>query len=435
MLPKPLRARIEQSELLRRVIPNTGWLIADRVLRMAVSLVVSVWVARYLGPGAFGRYNFAIAFAMLFGPLGLQSLDRVVIRELVRSPAEREEVLGTAFALRLAGGAAASLLAIGTLSLLRRGDGEMLAMVAILSGAFVFQAFDVVDWWNQSGFQSRRSVLAAGTGFLFAALLRVLLILSHAPLVAFAWAWSAELVIGSLGLALAHRRRESGARWRPRVARAAALARDAWPLLFASLMVMVYTRIDQVMLGQMKQAAELGIYAVAVRLVEVWYVVPTAIVTSVYPGLVALHGRDEAAFHDRLQRFYNLMVLISYAVAIPTSLLAPWIVGVLYGPAYARAAPMLALLVWSLPFTSLGLARGAYLNTMNWNGSYLMTVTAGCIVNVVLNLLLIPRLGGMGAVIASCAAYWMAAHGACFLDRRLVPTGVMLTRALLPRRL
>jgi len=436
MLPGTLRARLERSAMLRRALPNTGWLLGDRLLRMAVSMAVSVWVARYLGPEVFGRYNFAIAFALLFGPLGLAALDRIVVRELVRAPGSRGEILGSAFALRLVGGAAAGLLATGTMALLRRGDGEMLAMVAILSGGLVVQAFDVVDWWNQSRYASRRSVLATGAGFLLAAALRVVLILQHAPVIAFAWAWSAELAIGSVGLALTHARGDGvvPARWRLDGARLAMLARDGWPLLFSSLMVIVYTRIDQVMLGQMKQSAELGLYAVAVRLVEVWYLVPAAIVTSVFPGIVELHGRDEATFHDRLQKLYNLMVAISYAVAIPTTFLAPWVVRLLFGAEYAAAAPMLAVLVWSLPFTSLGLARGAYLNTMNWNREYLVTVTAGCVVNVALNLLLIPRLGGMGAVIASCAAYWVAAHGSCFLIPRLVPTGVMLTRALLPRR-
>jgi O-antigen/teichoic acid export membrane protein len=62
-----------------------------------------------------------------------------------------------------------------------------------------------------------------------------------------------------------------------------------------------------------------------------------------------------------------------------------------------------------------------------------MTVAVGCVVNVALNLLLIPRLAGMGAVIASCAAYWAAAHGTCWLYRPLNRTGGMITRALVPR--
>lgn len=435
LLPGPLRARLEHSETLRRVLPNTGWLLGDRLLRMVVSMAVSVAVARYLGPEVFGRFNFAIAFAVLFSPLGSLGLDRVTVRELVRAPDDRGAILGSAFALRLAGGALAGLFAVGAMTLLRRDDREMLAMVAILSGGVLVQAFDVVDWWNQSQLRSRSSVLAMGAGFLLAAALRVVLILAHAPVVAFAWAWAAELALGSLGLAWSHRRRGAGERpWRVSAARVASLARDGWPLFLSSVMVILYTRLDQVLLGQMASATELGLYSVAVRLVEVWYVLPTAIVTSLYPGIVELHGRDERAFLDRLQKLYNLMAAISYAIAIPATLLAPWVVTLLFGAEYAGAAPLLAVLIWSLLFTSLGLARGAFLTTMNWNWAYLMTVGAGFVTNLVLNLVLIPRLGAMGAVLASCAAYWVAAHGSCFLYPPLFRTGAMLTRALVPTR-
>jgi O-antigen/teichoic acid export membrane protein len=128
------------------------------------------------------------------------------------------------------------------------------------------------------------------------------------------------------------------------------------------------------------------------------------------------------------------MSRLSYAIALPVSLAAPWLVRIVFGEAYAAAAPMLAVLIWSLVFTSLGVGRGLFLTAMNWNWAYLMAVSVGCVVNVGLNLLLIPRLGGMGAVIASCISYWVASHGTCFLYPPLFRTGAMLTRALLPWR-
>ena len=143
---------------------------------------------------------------------------------------------------------------------------------------------------------------------------------------------------------------------------------------------------------------------------------------------------NEELLRARMQKLYRLHALIAYAIAIPTTLLAPWIVRVLYGPGYEGAAPMLAVLVWSLVFTSLGVVRGAFLRAMNWLWTYLVTVAAGLVVNVLLNLWLIPRYGGMGAVIAACAASWVAAHGSCILVPKLRPTGAMITRALLLRR-
>jgi len=125
------------------------------------------------------------------------------------------------------------------------------------------------------------------------------------------------------------------------------------------------------------------------------------------------------------------MALLAYMVAIPVTLLAGPIVELLYGSAYAKAGSMLALLVWAGLFTNLGIARSSFLTAMNWTKIHFVTVFLGCLINVALNYILIPRYSGMGAVIASCVAYWFAAHGACFVYRPLYKTGVMLTKAII----
>ena len=79
----------------------------------------------------------------------------------------------------------------------------------------------------------------------------------------------------------------------------------------------------------------------------------------------------------------------------------------------------------------LEFARSSFLTAMNWTRIYLLTVFMGGILNIILNLFLIPRYGGMGAAVASLIGYWFAAHGSCFLFKPLFRTGLMLTRAML----
>jgi O-antigen/teichoic acid export membrane protein len=194
---------------------------------------------------------------------------------------------------------------------------------------------------------------------------------------------------------------------------------------------MVYMRIDQVMIGEMVGSEEVGIYSVAVQLVEVWYFIPGIIVSSVFPSIVEAKEMNDSIYYERLQKLYNFLAFMGYAVAIPVTFLAGWVIKTLYGAAYSAAGPMLAVLIWSILFTNLGVARSTFLTTMNWTRVHLLTVTLGCVVNVVLNYVLIPRYGGMGAVIASCIAYWFAAHGACFVYKPLHKTGRMLTKAII----
>jgi len=190
-------------------------------------------------------------------------------------------------------------------------------------------------------------------------------------------------------------------------------------------------RIDQVMLGEMVGNEEVGIYSVAVRLAEVWMFIPMAIFWSVFPAVVEARVSDEALLYERLQKLYNLMTLTAYIVAVPMTLLGGWLVDTLFGEAYTRAGLMLVVLIWANIFANLEIARSAFLSSMNWTRLHFVTVFLGCLVNIALNLLFIPRYGGLGAAVASLVAYWFAAHGTCFLFRPLFRTGAMLTRAML----
>jgi O-antigen/teichoic acid export membrane protein len=189
-------------------------------------------------------------------------------------------------------------------------------------------------------------------------------------------------------------------------------------------------RIDQVMLGQMAGDKEVGVYSVAVRLSEVWYFIPLAIHSSVLPGIVEARAISEELLYSHLQKLYNSMAFIAYTVALPVTIMAGWVVEILYGTAYSKAGPMLALLIWAWMFASLEIVRNTFLTAMNWTRVYFATSSLGCIINIVLNYLLIPHYGGIGAAIATCVSYWFAAHGACFLFKPLYKTGYMLTKAM-----
>jgi O-antigen/teichoic acid export membrane protein len=322
--------------------------------------------------------------------------------------------------------------ATGTILILRTADVLSHWLVGIIAAGTVFQAFTAIDFWFNSQVQAKYSVLARNSAFLICAAIKVALIISGAPLIAFAWVSLVEVIFGSAGLVVAYGSRGGRLReWRSRLGMAKTLMKDSWPLMFSTIAYMVYLRIDQVMLGQMVGNEEVGVYSVAVRLAEVWYFIPSAIYWSVLPSIVEAKEKSEALFYERLQKYYNLMALMAYAIAVPITFLAGWLVTTLFGEAYSRGGVMLAILIWANLFVYLEFARCSFFTTMNWNRIYFVTLLLGAVVNILLNLLLIPRYGGMGSVIASCVAYWVAAHGSCFLFKPLHKTGWMLTKAMI----
>jgi O-antigen/teichoic acid export membrane protein len=431
-LPAFIREKVEGRHYLQNVISNTGWQFSDNFLRMGVGLFVGVWLARYLGPEQFGLFSYALAFVVLFSPLATLGLDDIVVRNLVRDPACKEETLGTAFILKLAGGAVSFVAAIGTIFVLRPADGLSHWLVGIIALGAIFQAFQAVEFWFNSQVQAKYVIFAKNTAFMICAAIKIGLLLAKAPLLAFAWVSTFEIIVGSAGLVLAYR--SKGGRLRElksSLEMAKVLLKDSWPLIFSIISIIVYQRVDQVMLGEMVGSEDVGVYSVAVRLAEVWYFIPASIYWSVLPSIIEAKENDEGLFYDRLQKHYNLTVLIAYAIAVPVTFLSGWLVTTLFGADYSKAGTMLAILIWANLFAYLEVARCSFFTAMNWNKIYFVTLLLGAVINVLLNLFLIPRYGGVGAATASLIAYWFAAHGACFLFRDLRRTGWMLTKALI----
>lgn len=435
-LPSFLRTRIEGRHYLQNVISNTGWQFGDNILRMGVGLVIGIWVARYLGPVQYGLLSYALAFGVLFLPIASLGLEEIVVRDTVRDPSSRNEILGSAFVLKLIGGTAAFVMPVASVFLLRPSDSMVLWLVGITAFGNVFQAINIIESWFNSQVQAKYVALARSAAFIACSVIKVALILTGASLIAFAVVATIEVVLFALGLVVAYRvKRGFLMDWRATMACARSLIRDSWPLLFTNISVIIYQRIDQVMLMEMVGSQEVGIYSVAVRLTEVWVFIPTVLFWSVFPSILDAKQISENLFYERLQKFYNLMALIAYTIAVPMTILSQWLVDTLFGAAYSRAGLMLAALIWANVFWSLEMARSAFLTSMNWNRFYLLTVFLACLLNIGLNYVLIPLYGGMGAVIASICAYWFAAHGSCFMFRPLFRTGAMLTKAMLYPRI
>ncbi|UJS18595.1 MAG: flippase [Candidatus Jettenia sp.] len=435
-LPSFVRVRLESRVNLQNILANTGWLFIDKILRMGVGLFVGVWIARYLGPEQFGLFNYAVAFVMLFSAIATLGLDGIVVRDIVREPSKKNEILGTTFVLRLIGGSVAFLLSVAVISFIRSQDALIKWLIGIIAAGMIFQAFDTIDFWFQSQIKSKYTVYAKNTAFLLIAFVKVALISVKASLLAFAWAGLAEVIIGSVALVVIYRINKQYIKaWRSSISLARRLLKDSWPLILSSIMIMIYMRIDQIMLGNMISNKEVGLYSAAVRLAEVWYFIPMSIVSSLFPNIVEAKQIGDSFFYEKLQKLYNVMVFLAYIVAIPTTFLSNLAIKLLYGEAYSKAGALLSVLVWASLFVNLGVARSSFLTTMNWTKAHFLTVFLGCLINVILNYFLIPVYEGMGAAISTCIAYWFAAHGACFFYKPLHKTGFMLTKAIIYPRI
>ena len=432
LLPASLRSRLEGRQTLHDIIANTGWMFFDKVMRMGVGFLIVVWVTRHLGPEQFGRLSYAIAFVSLFAAVANLGLYGIVVRDIVRYPDAREQIIGTALGLKCIGGCLCLLLAVGLILAVRPGDTTVQWLVAIIAAGTIFQSLDVFDFWFQSQLQSKFVSLANIPGFLVMAGVKITLILVNAPLVAFAWATCFDFVLAGIGLASAYQlttRRLAKLRFSGKWAKS--LLRDSWPAIFAGLMLMVYSRIDQVMIGQMMDDTSVGLYAAAAKLAEFWYFFPTLILNSILPSIVKAKQQGEEVYGRRIQQVLNLMAIISYLFVLPVALFSPLIMGFLYGPAYLAAAPVLAVYVISGVFVFLGHAREHWVVVENITRFSMYSTALGALTNIALNLVLIPLWGSLGAAYATLCSVAVAGYLVNAFHGKTRPIFVLQTRAVL----
>lgn len=407
-LPSFVRTRLDGRFNLQRILANIGWLSADRVLRMGMGLVVGVWVARYLGPRQFGLLNFTVAFVALFGPLAALGLDSIVVRDIVRNPSNKNEILGTTFASKLTGGIIAFLLCVAIAFIIRPSDRLTHWLVGIIAAGMIFQPFDTIDLWFQSQIQSKYTVLAKNSAFLLIALVRIVLILTRAPLIAFAWAGLTEVALGALALIIFHR--VNALRllsWRVSFSRAKDLLRDSWPLILAGVAIMVYMKIDQVMLGMIVSDEEVGIYSAAVRVSEVWYFIPIVVSSSINPTFIRLYNESEELFYDKLKQVMGYFFWGTLCLSVAITIFSDKVINVLYGSDYAQAAGVLSIHIYSGIITSMGVVFSQKFVLDGTTRISFYGAVAGAVSNVILNLWLIGSYGAYGAAISTVISYAM----------------------------
>lgn len=405
ILPSFLKKRLEGRHKLQNIFVNTGWLVADNILRMGFGVVISVWIARYLGPEGFGQFNYAIAFVGFFGAIASMGLNGIVVRNLLHEPGSASVILGSAFVLQVVGGLFAMALIIGAIPLFRPDNELVRTMVVIISIGLVFKASDVVKYWFESQVQSRYAVWIENGAFLMMACLKVTMILMHATLLAFVWVTLVEVILVSVGLLFIYNRLNGCLRaWQPSMVRVKSLFIDSWPLILSSVAVMIYMRIDQIMLGQMLGDDAVGIYSAAVRISEVWYFVPMAIVASVFPAILDAKKQSESLYYERLQKLYYLMVLIALTVAVPMTFFSDSLVMLVFGQRYQQAGPVLSISIWAGVSVAMSAVHGRWLLVEGLQKYGLLYTLAGAIINVMLILYLVPLLGVRGAAWATLCA-------------------------------
>jgi O-antigen/teichoic acid export membrane protein len=417
------------QQALEKYFKNTGALFIGRFGSLAIKMVVGIVMANYLGRNFNGVVTGGTVYIYFFSTIASLGLDQFIVKELHQFPEHRDRILGTSFFMKLA----ASLFCIPLIWVayqIEPAKGTPYYYVFIFSFIGVIQTFNIIDSYFQAQVQSKYIMQVQIAGNLVSAAIKLTLIFCKMPVVWFVYAYTFDFLLLSVGYYFTYQRKgRSVWQWSYNKQLAKKLLNLSWPLIISGIMITLYMRIDQLMLQNIRGTAESGAYATVAQISENWNIIPTVIVGSLFPAILNARRDDMERYKKRVQHLYDLMVYLSLPVAIVITFAAPLIYKLLFKPEFAFAASTLSVHIWSGIFVFLGVASTQQLIAEDLNRITFIRTGFGAIINIVLNLWLIPKMGMMGAAIATLVAYASATFFIILIPKTS-KQGVMMLKSL-----
>ncbi|MFQ5912392.1 MAG: flippase [Nitrospinota bacterium] len=387
-----------------RIIRNSAALLGGQVAERLLKLVVMAVLARYLGKTSFGLYVFVLTYVEFFHLLTDLGLQTILVREMARGPERADDLLGSVLTLKLiaAGVSAGLALLIIAWAGYPLSTGVLVGWAAL--GLFVSFRLSSVRQVFDAVFQVRlqmRTPVALGVGSE---------VLSAVGLLAAVW-WELDLAFllaiqnlaylpGAAGLAwLTQGRISLRPRWSAKTL--LNLLKESYPLGLSNFFVLAYVKLDILMLSAMQGDEAVGIYAAAYKLTGSLNILPMALLGSLFP-LMSLYFRTAPEILPRLfRKALNALLMAGLPLAIGGTVLAREIIHLVFGDGFGPAAMVFRVLIWAVVLSFLSYLLASALNAMDRQRLYLGLTASMTALNVLLNLIWIPRYGFMGAAVAT----------------------------------
>lgn len=393
---------------LKGIFHNFSWLFFGRFGMQAIAGLMSIWIARHLGPNDFGLLMYVFAVVMFAEPFISIGTGNLIVRDLVAQPDQQKlaGILASGFTINAVG---TGLLFTG-LQLMawcrQWEDARTGPLLGAMSLMLLPKSLQIFEFWFESRVKSRYTIFSQFSATVLGSVLRGVLILTSMPLIYYAYSFDIQAVLVAILLFVYFMRPgHSLGRWQIDWSYTFKILREGLPLIVSTTGVMIMLRIDQLMLKEYTNASMVGQYSVAMLLVGSVQMVTLSICSSIFPAMIQQHQANPQAYHIWINSIYRYATWGMVIVSLLTNLIAPWVIRFLFGDEYQEAGRILQILIWSsVPWTLSALqTRWLYVKNASFPIGMIAIASAG--IDVVLNAILIQYYQGVGAAVATLLAH------------------------------
>ena len=395
---------MDQEELIisttKRVAKNTGVLITGNIISKLCLLIFFAIVARNIGPEGLGKYAFALSFTALITVLGDMGLNTLAIREVARDRSLISKYLGNIAILKTV----LSAIAVGIIFLaitLLNYPPDTTKVVYIIGISAFFQSLYVTSIWCFRAFQRMEyeALLTIAEGALLLGIGFLALYLGKG-LIGLAWAYFLTYLIVFILSFLITIKKFTKPKFEINLIFWKYLIRTALPIGLMSIFVMIYLSADTVLLSLIKGDEPVGWYNAGYKLVNFIRFLPAMFLSAIFPVTSGLYKTSIESLKRIIRKSIQYIFLVVLPIGVGTTILSSKIILIFFGEGFRPAILVLQMLIWLVilfPISGLGTDC---LIAINKQKISTLIVTIGLIVNIILNLILIPKFSYIGAAIA-----------------------------------
>lgn len=395
MLLKKFTQRLSDNR--KKIFFNIFWAVTGKIVNMAGALFVGILVARYLGPSQYGLMNYVISYVTLFTVISNFGLDDIEIRELSKCPDNKNVILGTSFRLRLFFATLAFLMILITLYFYKT---DIFTTYMILGYSLVLYTgcFNIIRNYFTSIVKNEYVVKSEIIRTVVGAGIKVLLLWIKAPLEWFIMAVIFDTILVAGGYLISYRKLVGKiSEWKYDKKNSIYFIKESFPLVLSGAAVIVYQRIDQVMIGNMVDKESVGYFATAGKFLDLILFIPMVLTQTITPLLVRVKEKNEIEYEEKKKQFVSIIVWIAILLSVFISLIAYWLIYYTYGLRYLLAVPILQIMAFKTIGMALSSSCGQIIILEKKQKWAFIRNFMGYAICIVLNLILIPRYGVIGS--------------------------------------
>lgn len=412
----------------KKLLSNVSWILLAKITSLALKFITTIWVANYLGSYQYGIIAYSVSFVTLISSIGGLGLDGIVVKELKLNE-KIYSILGTSFILKFIGYFFAFILIIIISINFDSIDADTSLITIIVGISILFQASEVVDYWFNSKVLAKKNSVPEIISTISSGFLKLFFIGLKMSLIWFAFIYIIEKILRALFRIRNLSKEISISKLRFHQNKAKFLLSESKYVFIGSILAIIYLKVDQIMIKWLLGNSYVGKYALAASISEAFYLVPSAIILTLFPAIVTAHKKSTKDFNEKIQSLLNKLVLGSLVLIGFIYSISP-ILKKFLSSEYQESIQVLQIHIWACLFIFMRLLYSKWIIIERKYLLSLISQGSGAISNVLLNLLLIPRFGIQGAAVSTVISYGISGYFSLMIHQDSRKFFIMMSKSL-----